>query len=271
MGNEPQWAFGANNLAAEMLEAGPGSATRRRLSAWLSERYQGDAAAWARAWGLGLTSFDEVVTAVVPRAADRSEAAKADLWEFSKEMVRAFVRIPAQECRRVDPNHLNLGLRYAWISSDLLFEGAEWFNVFSINAYQMLPPAEEIARIAERTRRPVMIGEFHFGALDRGLPATGLRGVASQAERGVAYRRYVEAAAANPNVVGTHYFILNDQPVLGRFDGENFQIGFVDVCHRPYRELVEAAKATHERIYDVMEGREKPYDREAKEIPRVGF
>jgi hypothetical protein len=186
-------------------------------------------------------------------------------------MVRAFVRIPAQECRRVDPNHLNLGLRYAWISSDLLFEGAEWFNVFSINAYQMLPPADEIARIAERTRRPVMIGEFHFGALDRGLPATGLRAVASQAERGVAYRRYVEAAAANPNVVGVHYFVLNDQPVLGRFDGENFQIGFVDVCHRPYRELVEAAKATHERIYDVMEGREKPYDREAKEIPRVGF
>jgi hypothetical protein len=271
MGNEPQWAFGANDLAAEMLEAGPGSATRRRLSAWLSERYRRDAAAWARAWGLGLTSFDQVVTAVVPRAADRSEAAKADLWEFSKEMVREFVRVPAEECRRVDPNHLNLGLRYAGISSDLLFEGAEWFNVFSINAYEILPPAEEIARIAERTRRPVMIGEFHFGALDRGLPATGLRAVASQAERGVAYRRYVEAAAANPNVVGTHYFILNDQPVLGRFDGENFQIGFVDVCHRPYRELVEAAKATHERIYDVMEGREKPYDREAKEVPRVGF
>jgi hypothetical protein len=271
MGNEPQWAFGANDLAAEMLEAHPGSATRRRLSAWLSERYHGDAAAWARAWGLGLTSFDQVTTAVVPRAADRSAAAKADLWEFSKEMVRAFVRIPAQECRRVDPNHLNLGLRYAWISSDLLFEGAEWFSVFSINAYEMLPPADEIARIAERTRKPVMIGEFHFGALDRGLPATGLRAVASQAERGVAYRRYVEAAAANPNVVGVHYFVLNDQPVLGRFDGENFQIGFVDVCHRPYRELVDAARTTHERIYDVVEGREKPYDREAKEVPRVGF
>jgi hypothetical protein len=271
MGNEPRWAFGENNLASEMLEARPGSATRRELARWLGERYHGDASGWARAWGLGLEHFEDVVTATVRRAAARSEAARADLWEFSKEMVRTFVRVPAEECRRVDPNHMNLGLRYAGVSSELVYEGAEWFSVFTINAYEMVPPAETIARIAERTRKPVLIGEFHFGALDRGLPATGLRGVASQTERGVAYRRYVEAAAANPDVVGTHYFILNDQEVLGRFDGEDFQIGFVDVCQRPYRELVEAARRTHERIYDVVAGTEKPFSTEAEEIPRVGF
>jgi hypothetical protein len=271
MRNEPQWAFGENNLASEMLESHPGTATRRELGRWLAERYHGDAAAWAGAWSLGLRAFADVETTVVPRAAARSEAARADLWEFSRAMVRAYVGIPAQECRRVDPNHLNLGMRYAGVSSDLVFEAAEWFSVFSINAYEMLPPAETIARIAERTRKPVLIGEFHFGALDRGLPATGLRAVASQEERGVAYRRYVEAAAADPNVVGTHYFVLNDQEVLGRFDGEDFQIGFVDVCQRPYRELVEAATRTHEGIYDVIAGRTKPYGRDAKETPRVGF
>ncbi len=271
MRNEPNWAFGSNNLAAEMLEANPRTATRRALAAWLREKYSGDAAAWAKAWGLGLVSFEQLETQLVARAADRSAAAKDDLWAFSREMVRSYVRIPAQECRKVDPHHLNLGMRYAWISSDLLYESTESFDVFTINSYSMVPPADTIAEIARRTKKPVLIGEFHFGALDRGLPSTGLKAVESQEQRGVAYRRYVEAAAANPDVVGAHYFILNDQELLGRFDGENFQIGFVDVCHRPYQELVDAALKTHEAMYDVMQGRVAPFAADARETPRVGF
>ena len=270
MQNEPKWAFGANNIASEMLEAHPGTDTRRALAHWLSERYKGDAPDWSVAWGLGLRSFDDVVSKTVHRAADRSETARQDLWEFSKEMVRAYVGIPGIECNEVDPHHLNLGMRYAWVSSELLYEAVGVFDVFTINAYEMAPPAEAIAEIAERARRPVMIGEFHFGALDRGLPSTGLRGVESQRERGIAYRHYVEMAAANPNLVGTHYFILSDQEVLGRFDGENYQIGFVDVCQRPYPELVGSARRAHESVYAVMHGRKKPYVGKAREIPRVG-
>jgi hypothetical protein len=269
MQNEPRWALGANNLASEMLEANPGTETRRALAHWLSERYKGDAADWSVAWGLGLRSFADVVSGIVHRAAERSETARRDLWEFSKEMVRAYVGIPGLECHEVDPHHLNLGMRYAGVSSELVFEAVGVFDVFTINAYEMVPPAEAIAEIAERARRPVLIGEFHFGALDRGLPSTGLRGVASQRERGIAYRRYVETAAANPNVVGAHYFILSDQPVLGRFDGENYQIGFVDVCNRPYAELVASATRANESAYAVMAGRDEPYAGRAREIPRV--
>jgi hypothetical protein len=169
----------------------------------------------------------------------------------------------------VDAHHLNLGLRYAWIASDLFYAAGEYFDVFSINSYQMEPPADTIETIARRTGKPVMIGEFHFGALDRGMNATGLRGVASQAERGVAYRRYLEAGAANPNLVGVHYFILNDQALLGRFDGENYQIGFVDVCHTPYAELVEQARAAHEAMYPVRAGERAPFSQKAREVPKI--
>ena len=271
MGNSPDWALGRNNLASEMLEGPPGTATRRELARRLRERYGGDAGAWARAWGLSLARFEEIVTARVRGAASRSETARADLWEFSKAMVRAYVRVPAEECRRVDPNHLNLGMRYAGIPSELVFEAAEWLSVFSIDADDMLPPADAIAQISETTRRPVLLAGFHFGALDRGLPATGRPGVASQEERGVAYRRYVETAAASPHVVGTHYAALHDDELLGGADGESFQVGFVDVCHRPYRELAEAATLTHERVYEILAGRVEPYAREAREITPVGF
>jgi hypothetical protein len=269
MCNQPKWAFGARNIAAEMLETNPGTETRRALAHWLRTRYKNDTADWSVAWGLGLRSFDEVVEREIEGAAERSEMARRDLWEFSKEMVRAYVGIPGLACHEVDPNHLNLGMRYARLSSELLYEAVGVFDVFSINAYDMEPPDEVIAEIVEKTRRPVMIGEFQFGALDRGLPSTGLRGVESQKERGIAYRRYVERAAADPGVVGTHYSILNDQPLLGRFDGENYQIGFVDVCHRPYRELTGSATRAHESVYGVMTGTREPYKGRAREIPRV--
>jgi hypothetical protein len=269
MNNEPKWGFGGNNLASEMLEANPGSQTRRRLSEWLRERYRNDAVAWSKAWGAGLSSFAQVETDILRRAADTSADASEDLWSFSREMVRAYVGIPAEELRKADPNHLNLGLRYASISSDLFYTAGEFFDVFSINSYRMEPPADVVRTIAERTGKPVLIGEFHFGALDRGLPATGLRGVASQTERGVAYRRYLELAAADPNLVGAHYFILNDQALLGRFDGENYQIGFVDVCHTPYAELVDAARRAHEGVYEVRCGSRPPYAGRAREVPRI--
>lgn len=270
MQSEPEWALAANNIAAEMLEAHPGTETRRALAHWLSERYKGDAADWSVAWGLGLRTFDDVVDGIVLRAAERSETARQDLWEFSRGMVRAYVGIPGLACHEVDPNHLNLGMRYAGVSSDLLYEAVGVFDVFSITASQMEPPADPIAEIAERTRRPVLIGEFQFGALDRGLPSAGLPGVASQRERGIAYRHYVEATAANPNVIGAHYSILGDQPLLGDFAGENSQIGFVDVCHRPYRDVVDAATRAHEAVYGLMDGTREPYKGKAREIPRVG-
>ena len=267
--NEPIWAFGKNNLASEMLEANPGTASRKALSRWLSAKYTNDVAAWSTAWAYPFKSFEELHTGIFHRLAEASNKASEDLWAFSHQMVHEYVRIPCEAVKKIDPNHLNLGMRYAWISSDLLYSAGEYFDVYSINCYQMVPSMDDINTIAKRSGKPVMIGEFHFGALDRGLPATGLRGVASQAERGVAYRRYIETGAANPNLVGAHYFILNDQALLGRFDGENYQIGFVDCCNTPYRELVEQATITHENIYRVMSGEQKPFNTPAKETPKV--
>lgn len=63
---------------------------------------------------------------------------------------------------------------------------------FSINCYAV-DPTSAIQNIVDLgVDLPVMIGEFHFGALDAGLPATGLEGVLSQKDRGIAYRHYCE-------------------------------------------------------------------------------
>jgi hypothetical protein len=113
---------------------------------------------------------------------------------------------------------------------------------------------------------PVMIGEFHFGALDVGMEATGIIGVASQADRGKAYRCYIEHAASFPECVGIQYFQLNDQPGLGRADGENYQIGFVDVCQKPYEQLIKEASAANFGIYEVADGIKEPQKVDPKKI-----
>ena len=46
------------------------------------------------------------------------------------------------------------------------------------------------------------------------------------------------ARLGNPLIVGTHWFQYGDQATTGRGDGENYQIGFVDVCDTPYAETI---------------------------------
>ena len=116
-----------------------------------------------------------------------------------------------------------------------------------------------------------MIGEYHFGALDRGLPATGIQGALTQSERGKAYRYYVEQGLARPELIGIHYFQWIDQAINGRFDGENYNIGFVDICNRPYPELTKAATETNARIYEVATGAEPPFDQKIEKVPSVYY
>ena len=97
---------------------------------------------------------------------------------------------------------------------------------------------------------PVLIGEFHFGALDRGLFHPGLVPTADQNARAAAYRDYVRGVLGNPSIVGCHWFEYQDEPTTGRvYDGENFQIGFVDVVNNPYRETIQAARDIGNTMY----------------------
>jgi len=54
-----------------------------------------------------------------------------------------------------------------------------------------------------------------------------------------------------------------DQPATGRNDGENYNIGFVDVTDRPYPELIKASKETFDNIFDIHSGKVPPTKREA--------
>ena len=115
-------------------------------------------------------------------------------------------------------------------------------------------------RIYKAIGKPMIIGEFHFGTTDRGLGESLVRTV-SQEERGVAYRHYCEAAFSHKALIGTSWFTWTDQPFFGRGDGENYNIGLIDVTDRPYPDMVKAIQAVSDNCFRVHEGKQAPYAR----------
>jgi hypothetical protein len=263
--NEPTWGFARETPASGMLFNMPRCATRRALGDALAKKYAGDRAL-SNAWGFE-TTIAEVREGQWTRTL--TPPAERDLAEFSAVMVEKFFGALSASCRRVDPNHLNLGIRYHTIPPDWAVSGMRSFDVFSMNCYDARVRAGEMEKIAAMLKMPVMVGEWHFGAHDVGLPASGIGHVRTQEDRGRAYRVYLEDAAAKPWCVGVHYFILYDQSALGRFDGECYNIGFLDVCNRPYEPLCQAARASHERMYDVATGRVQAYNDAPEYLPKL--
>ncbi|MEP7292602.1 MAG: hypothetical protein ABI835_12525, partial [Chloroflexota bacterium] len=268
MMNEPTWGFSSETPAAGMLFNTPSCASRRVLADFLRERYGTDATL-AQAWSIE-TTFDAIGegrwnTPLTPTA-------ESDLADFSAIMVTKYFGTLSAACRKVDPNHLNLGIRFHTVPPRWAIEGMRSFDVFSINCYREQVPADELAAIHDLLGMPTMVGEWHMGALDVGLPATGVGPrVKDQAARGQAYRSYLELAAAVPHCVGVHHFTHYDQSALGRFDGECYNIGFYDICNRPYEPLVRAARAAHSAMYRVALGEAEPFADAPEYLPRYFF
>jgi hypothetical protein len=208
----------------------------------LRKKY-GEIAALNAAWGTSYTSWDEVLASTTPP--DRNRA-REDLGAFTSRIAREYFRRIRDAVKAVAPEKLYLGCRFAWVNERAIRAAAEFCDVISFNRYDI-----DLVdfRLPDGVDRPVIIGEFHFGALDRGMFHTGLQEAATQAERAELYKRYVLSAVDHPAIVGTHWFQFQDQATTGRGDGENYQIGFLDVCDTPYPELVSASREVARQLY----------------------
>jgi hypothetical protein len=226
--NEPAWP-GREAFVVDLILERPASAIQREARAWLA-------------------------------AGDTPERRR----QFVFRAFEKFLEVTMAAIRRHDPNHLILGLRFGGhrMSPEML-RACRVFDVYSLNVYANQVDLKLLAEIHQATGRPILIGEFHFGVPGRGL-APGLVQVRDQTERGVAYRYYVEQAAAFPALIGTSWFQWVDQPCTGRMDGENYNIGLVDVTDRPYPELIAALRATHQRLHAVHAGTSAPFATKAR-------
>lgn len=112
MRNEPEFNFIEDLVIADEVLYNPAqTACRAGLKQWLIDRYQTIEALNA-AWSSSFASFDDFDKSIRD-CSKISKACEKDLREYSVFLVKEYVRIPAEACKKVDPNHLNLGLRWS--------------------------------------------------------------------------------------------------------------------------------------------------------------
>lgn len=232
------------SLALAALASPAGQPAKRVLVDDLKAKY-GTIAALNAAWGSQHGSWDDLLASKTPPDKVR---ARPDLTAFTTKLAETYFRTCRDAVHEVAPQQLYLGCRFAgsWTNDLAVRAAAKYCDVVSVNRYQ--DTADDF-RLPEGIDVPVVVGEFHFGALDRGLFHGGLRPVANQQERAEAYQRYVRGALVNPWLVGAHWFEFADEPTAGRWDGENYQIGLVDVCDTPYAETIEASRRLGAELY----------------------
>lgn len=156
-----------------------------------------------------------------------------------------------EELAKAAPDKLYLGCRFAWQNDEVVRASARWCDVVSMNKY--VTDISEI-RLPDGIDRPLIIGEFHFGANDRGMFHAGLRKVADATARGAAYEHYVRGGLKNPQIVGTGWFQYMDQAAVGRSDGENYNVGLVTTTDTPHTELIEGIRRVGYDLYEIRSG-----------------
>lgn len=247
--NEMPWG-GETSLAEYALASPEKQAAKQRLAAWLQERHGAGIAAVNAAWGTAWT--DWAAFAADQKAKPATDAARKDLYDFTALAAETYFREVRDAIRRIAPQKLYLGCRCVGGGRNLVAAAVKYNDVLSYNRY--CASVRDIS-LPEGLDAPVIIGEFHFGGLDRGQFWGGLFSAESQQDRAAKFTAYVKSALDNPQIVGVHWFQYGDEATTGRIDGENAQCGFVDTCDTPYAETVQAARASGEAMYRVRAGR----------------
>jgi hypothetical protein len=226
------------------------SPAKRAVLAQLKAKY-GEISRLNTAWKTSLSDWQALEPSWKPQTdhAGWSTEFKTDMGAFVKELARAYFKTIRDQLKAADPDHLYLGCRFAWRTEEAVAASAEFCDVVSFNIYDRRVDPTKWSFL-NSLGRPAIIGEFHVGALDRGMFHPGLVSARDQQERAAIYTDYVGSVLDNPALVGCHWFQYVDEPVTGRsYDGENYNIGFLSVTDTVYPELVAAARAIHRQAY----------------------
>jgi hypothetical protein len=247
--NELAWGE-EYSLAVATLASPPEQAAKKSFLADLQNKYT-KIQRLNQVWSTDHKDWESLAKCQTPP--DQSKAAD-DLGAFATKIAEEYFRHCRGAVKAIAPNNLYLGCRFAWVNDRVAKVAAKYCDVIGYNLYRDSVTDFELPAGVDK---PVVIGEFHFGALDRGMFHTGLRPTANQQARAEAYRSYLTGALNNPCLVGSHWFQFGDQATTGRGDGENYQIGLLNICDRPYPETIAVVREIGQIMYELRSGARK--------------
>ncbi|MDD3154934.1 MAG: hypothetical protein PHS41_08700, partial [Victivallaceae bacterium] len=195
------------------------------------------------AWGSHFCSWETLQT-------HPSEVAKKDLGDYSEAFVERLFRCSREAVKSRAPNLLYLGSR---LMNDDYFQG--WLNQLAakycdVVSYNLYPIGFERFRPAGLGDVPVLISESAVGHAGRGTFGTIVNPGSEPGARTRALTRQLESALRHPQIVGIHHFNFKDQVLTGRWDGENYGFGVVDITVTPYEDYLKINRKASELVYD---------------------
>ncbi len=222
--------------------------------------------AFNAAFGTKLAGFDGLLPlqALPHGTPEARELKKA----FLAAVADRYFSVTSRAIRDVDPNHLVLGARFAGTggADPVVWEvSGKYCDVVTFNCYPMADLDEGCVythfgksgeRVAEHfekyynyVKRPMLITEWSFPALDAGLPSVHGAGqrFRTQAERTAATSLFARTMLSLPFLLGYDYFMWVDEPALGISTPfpEDSNYGLINEEGVPYALLTEMFEALH--------------------------
>lgn len=247
-GELPWGAMDSNrnrDLIAFMVLNSPDAQPAKRVLMSMLRRKYGSISRLNRSWGTSFTSWRTVTD---PGLGIRP-IAHSDLREFVAAYALKYYRTVANAFTATGCTGLYFGSREGWQSTPEVAKAAARFvDVFSMGIYQR---PELVDWDFGGIDKPVIVSEFSFGATDRGSWNPGPVSTTSQDDRSNLMRDFYLTALQSNKVVGAHWFQYFDQHASGRFDEENYNMGFVSIADNPHREMVSVARSIGGSLYSI--------------------
>jgi hypothetical protein len=238
------------------LEQGPASGQRQRLIRLLRDTYHNG---WSEllkdfeAEGIG--SFDELDQRGMLYLRPGSSGMRL-MRSFLGMLAERYYSLVREVIRKYDSRALILGDRYqSFYYPEVVRACAAHVDVASANLNAAWDdgtfPRFYLDTIHALTGKPILVSEFYMAAQQNRSGNKNDQGtfprVSTQAQRVVGFANTLKALLGTPYVVGADWFQYYDEPTHGRYDGENYNFGLVDIHDRPYESLILSA-ASHDLI-----------------------
>lgn len=255
-----------DTLLLYFLKQPRSNATRRVLMRLIRRHYQNDFKQLERDFDAGDARSFAALDARAALKLRPGGRGQQIIDKFMYLLADRYYKLAHDAIRRYDANHLILGDRYlGWYVPAVARAAGKYLDVVSVN-YAADWNNGEISHyfldtLHKLTNKPIIITEYYMCAMEN---RSGNRNssanfpvVRTQRERATSFSVNLAALAHLPYVVGAHWFQYFDEPTRGRGDGENYNMGLVDIGDQPYAELTAVAaalqpSAIHARATEAM-------------------
>lgn len=264
--NELEWYGKSGHLVDEVFRLSAQQPAKKAFYKWLEQRF-GSLAGINRQLSTGFADEASFLSATNVPPVTLGLALARD--EFLTVIAERYFSVPSKALKEVDPDHMVMGCRFAGqVPKPVLAAAGRYNDVFTINTYPQVDfesvwqpdgtggvvegVPQQVSEYYEIVRRPMIITEWSFPALDSGLPCkhgAGMR-VDTQDQKAACYRIFANMVADLPFMVGYHYFMWADEPALGISSTfpEDSNYGLVNEKDEPYTGFTKIVTEVNEQV-----------------------